>query len=123
MADVISNIVDKVFLLVFLLREGLLPEDAGLDEVGVGYDALELGHGSDPVLFVGLRVLRRRGRGVERRREVVRSAPEVAVSGGGAIPDQGIKRFERPVDRELDKVDTESVALRIRVRKGTSLQD
>lgn len=54
------HIRDEVVLLTGLTGEGLLPEDAGLLKVGIDDLGLEVDHGAEPVLLVGLGVLGRR---------------------------------------------------------------
>lgn len=113
-------VVDKVLLLLFCQP---CPKFPGLDEVGVGDDALEVDRASQP-LFVGSTIFVLRCLDDRRPVDAGYVVGQVAVvcDGGGPVAFRGIVAVEGPVCRQLRKVDPQTVALRVAVGKQPDMK-
>ena len=115
------DVFDEVILLSRLAAQDF-PQQARLEEILVRYGEL-LGHGGTSPLLVLLRGLDWLVGHVAVGRGVIGVGTVVAVDGHDAVALIGVEGAERLIDGDLLVIDTEAVAVGVRVGEETGLED
>lgn len=122
-AQMTCDIADEVILLSWLTRQSLLPEDASLVVIG-GHDLrLEIFNSAEPVFLIRLGILRCDAVLEEGRWEVVGRSAKIVTERGHAVTVDGVEGMFRSIDRQLDEVSPQAMALGVSVSEGTGLED